>query len=258
MTRSTPPAPPQSNIPIDVKEVSPESESCPKPQSPEFHSDLRKSHWTARAGQGRSRTRIPCRWARWCAHYGGGDEADSSMPARTIIAAPSMMAMSATLKIPVRTEPSPTLMKSTTLPKARRSRRFEAPPATHRANPRRAGLDHRRRIAITVRASNTTAFPIPKSVVRTQNGQSAPRLKNAPAFSAYSSLTVSARNDRFAVPASIVAAMCLVARSHAIVEAIATISTTRRPSLFIIDLFRTGRERPASIRMNRTHAGFRS
>src|SRR6185295_16619651 len=98
MTRSTPPAPPQSNIPIDVKEVSPESESCPKPQSPEFHSDLRKNHWTVRAGQERSRT-----------------------------------------------------------------------PAS------------------------------------------------------------------LAVPASIVAAMCLVARSHAIVEAIATTRTTRRPILFIID-----------------------
>ena len=44
-----------------------------------------------------------------------------------------------------------------------------------------------------------------------------------------------ARNDRFSVPESIEAAMCLVARSHAIVEPIATNKSTRRPILVIIE-----------------------
>ena len=58
MTLATPPAPPQSKIPIDVKEISPESQSCPKPKSPEFHSDLRKNYQNVRVGQGKVKARF--------------------------------------------------------------------------------------------------------------------------------------------------------------------------------------------------------
>src|SRR5262249_16006434 len=136
MARSTPPASPQSNIPIDIKEISPESESCPKPKSPEFHSDLRKDHTTATADQARppslrfqladilgpacGKHPVPCtERIAISRHHCGGDNAHCCMPANTTIAAPSMMAMSATLKMPVRTEPSPTFRKSTTLPEVR-------------------------------------------------------------------------------------------------------------------------------------------
>src|SRR5262245_59535779 len=52
-------------------------------------------------------------------------------------AIPSMMATSATLKMPVRSSPTPTFMKSTTAPRATRSTRFETPPANTRASPKR-------------------------------------------------------------------------------------------------------------------------
>ena len=55
---------------------------------------------------------------------------------------PAMMATSATLKIPVRNGPMPTLRKSMTLPMAIRSTRFEIPPARNSSSPTAANLDH--------------------------------------------------------------------------------------------------------------------
>ena len=60
--------------------------------------------------------------------------------------APSMIAMSATLKIPVRTGPIPTFMKSITIPYVIRSKRLEAPPATKRATPSGASPRQRSRL----------------------------------------------------------------------------------------------------------------
>src|SRR5437870_1193313 len=53
----------------------------------------------------------------------------------TTNAKPKTIARSATAKIPVRSEPTPTLMKSTTIPRAARSIRFDVPPAHIRAAP---------------------------------------------------------------------------------------------------------------------------
>ncbi len=50
----------------------------------------------------------------------------------------AMIATSATLKMPVRTGPMPTFRKSTTLPLATRSKRFETPPAQSSATPAKA------------------------------------------------------------------------------------------------------------------------
>ena len=49
-----------------------------------------------------------------------------------------MIAMSATLKMPVLTEPMPTFRKSTTRPATTRSTRFESPPANSSQSPKRA------------------------------------------------------------------------------------------------------------------------
>ena len=53
-------------------------------------------------------------------------------------ATPSMIAMSATLKMPVRSGPTPMFRKSTTLPRTRRSTQFDAPPARTRLVPIKA------------------------------------------------------------------------------------------------------------------------
>ena len=55
--------------------------------------------------------------------------------ASTKIAAPSMIATSATLNTPVRSQPTPMFKKSTTLPLVARSIQFEMPPATNSARP---------------------------------------------------------------------------------------------------------------------------
>ena len=115
-----------------------------------------------------------------------------------------MMAMSATLKIPVRSGPIPTFMKSITIRYVIRSRRLEAPPATKIATPTRDRLGQRLRMATTATASKSNAFPTPKTAVRTGSGQSAPRPRNAPVFSTYSSRNVSARNERLEASESVV------------------------------------------------------
>ena len=48
---------------------------------------------------------------------------------KTKMPTPRRIAMSATLKMPVRSGPTPTLRKSMTLPRITRSTRFDAPPA---------------------------------------------------------------------------------------------------------------------------------
>lgn len=63
----------------------------------------------------------------------------------------------------------------------------------------------------------------------TRGGQSAPRPRKAPVFSAYSRRNVSARNDRRGTSESVVAAMCLVTRSQPIVAPIAISKTSRTP-----------------------------
>ena len=65
----------------------------------------------------------------------------------------------------------------------------------------------------------------------------APRLRNPPVFSMYSSRTMSAKNERPGVPASVVAATCLVTRSQPIVAPMAANNTSRTPILAIIDSF---------------------
>ena len=94
-----------------------------------------------------------------------------------------MMAISATLKMPVRRGPIPTFMKSITTPEVIRSKRLEAPPATNSATPSRARPGQRPRMATTATATKSNPFPTPKTAVRTAGGQSAPKLKKAPAFS---------------------------------------------------------------------------
>src|SRR5262245_38857879 len=117
-----------------------------------------------------------------------------------------------------------------------RSRRLDTPPATNSATPRRVRVGQPRRIATTQSASSKNAFPAPNTAVRTGRGQSAPRLKKAPVFSAYSRRNVSARNDRLGPSESLVAATCFVTRSQPIVAPIVRSRARQIPILVIIDL----------------------
>ena len=69
---------------------------------------------------------------------------------------PATMATSATLKIPVRIGPTPTLRKSITIPMVIRSTRFEIPPATNISRPAAANLDHLY-LAVTIKVANRKA-----------------------------------------------------------------------------------------------------
>ena len=69
------------------------------------------------------RTQAACPDSPVCSRSPGGN------PASNRTATPTMIATSATLKIPVRNGPMPTFMKSTTLPRTTRSTQFDAPPA---------------------------------------------------------------------------------------------------------------------------------
>lgn len=93
---------------------------------------------------------------------------------------PPKIAMSATLKMPVRIGPMPTFRKSTTRPSERRSTQFEAPPAATMARPRRLASDQRVRSAYTMRRASNTPGPKPNSTNRTGSGSSAPKLKKEP------------------------------------------------------------------------------
>ncbi len=76
--------------------------------------------------------------------------------------------------------------------------------------------------------------PIVNTAIRAAGGKVAPRLKNPPVFSTYSSRIVSAMYDLPGWPASVAVAMCLLTRSHPIVVTTATNSATRTLILAII------------------------
>ena len=148
-------------------------------------------------------------------------------PSSNRTATPTMIATSATLKIPVRNGPTPTFMKSTTLPRATRSTQFDAPPANTRQTPISRHPCQRRRTATPTITSKRRPVPVVNSVIRTASGQSAPSPRNPPVFSTYSRRTVSARYERADTPARAVVATCFVTRSQPIVETTATSSTSR-------------------------------
>ena len=84
-------------------------------------------------------------------------------------------------------------------------------------------------------------------------GQSAPRVKKAPVFSAYRRRNVSARNDRPGPSESLLAATCLATRSQPIVAPIAMSTTRRIPILVIIDLRSCPRSMPEATADWRTN-----
>ena len=145
-----------------------------------------------------------------------------------------MIAMSATLKMPVRSGPTPMFRKSTTLPRTKRSTQFDAPPARTRLVPIKSHPHHRKRTAAPPNVKSMTPVPSLNSAVRAEDGKLAPRLKNPPAFSTYSSRIVSAKYDRPGSPANAALATCLVTRSHPIVATTAIRITARTPILAII------------------------
>src|SRR5262245_35618850 len=151
--------------------------------------------------------------------------------ATTKMTVPSMIATSAMLNTPVRTGPTPTFRKSTTLPWATRSTQFDAPPARNSANPSPHHLSRLRLTATTARVNSITPVATVKNVVLSAGGQLAPRLKKPPEFSTYPSRTVSARYEWSGFPESIVVAACFVARSQPIVATIAIVSTTQPATL---------------------------
>jgi len=145
-----------------------------------------------------------------------------------------MIAMSATLKMPVRSGPTPMLRKSITLPRTRRSTQFDAPPARTRLVPIKSHPRHRKRTAAPNNVRSMTPVPSVNRAVRAEEGKLAPRLRNPPAFSTYSSRIVSAKYDRAGSLANEALATCLVTRSQPIVATTAISSTARTPILVII------------------------
>lgn len=124
--------------------------------------------------------------------------------------------------------------KSTTLPRTRRSTQFDAPPARTRLVPIKNHPRHRKRTAAPTKVKSMTPVPSVNRAVRAEDGKLAPRLKNPPAFSTYSSRIVSPKYDRPGSPANAALATCLVTRSHPIVAMTAISSTVRTPILAII------------------------
>ena len=152
----------------------------------------------------------------------------SGLRANSTSATPAVIATSATLKTPVWSGPALSIMKSTTWPAIRRSARFDSPPAQMRPSPTPASGCVRCRQARMPIASSERPMKTLSTSRRSHSGAPAPRLRNAPVFSAYRMRTEPPRYDRAGVPARWVDASIFVPRSHAIVETAASTSSAVR------------------------------
>lgn len=147
-----------------------------------------------------------------------------------MMAAPAIIATSATLNMPVRTGPIPSRMKSVTIPLLnRRSSKFPIPPAATRENPinciklKLRVLTMDASVRIRTMLTNTT-----KNRERASPGQLAPRPRKAPAFSLYSIRMESFRSEIGGEEASDTLAMLFVTWSQ---PAHTTSIRIARPSL---------------------------
>jgi hypothetical protein len=120
-----------------------------------------------------------------------------------------------------------TASKQTVHPVRRTARQNEARSEQQPPTPPEANRDSRQ-------CQEQDSSPSENNAVRADGGNPAPRLRNPPVFSTYSSRIVSARYDRPGSPASAALATCLVTRSHPIVATTAISSSARTPVLAII------------------------
>jgi hypothetical protein len=128
---------------------------------------------------------------------------------------PETMARSATLKMPVLSDPRPKFMKSKTRPPfVARSHKFPSPPPATSAAANAVLLDARGWSAVTRAPTTSTPTPHVKTTMRRRSGNPAPKLRNAPGFRTRSSRAQSPSNDTRVASGRSATATRFVAWSH--------------------------------------------